>query len=57
MAHIYAGFSALVCPLLHRIAFPVVSEWCQYHPPIYSVQGEAHLLQPGCWSNGERNCG
>jgi hypothetical protein len=20
------------CPVLHRIAFPVVSEWCQYHP-------------------------
>ena len=20
------------CPRLHRIAFPVVSEWCQYRP-------------------------
>jgi hypothetical protein len=22
------------CPVLHHIAFPVVSEWCQYHPCI-----------------------
>jgi hypothetical protein len=27
--HIYAVFSSLACPVLHRIAFPVVSEWCQ----------------------------
>ncbi len=27
--------SSLACPVLHRIAFPVVSEWCQYHPRIH----------------------
>src|SRR5215207_359731 len=27
--HIQAGFISLPCPVLHRIAFPVVSEWCQ----------------------------
>jgi len=27
-------FSTPPCPVLHRIAFSVVSEWCQYHPRI-----------------------
>jgi hypothetical protein len=27
--HIQAGFISLPCPVLHRIAFPVVSQWCQ----------------------------
>jgi integrase len=27
--HFKGGFFAQVCPVLHRIAFPVVSEWCQ----------------------------
>jgi len=27
--HIKAGFSSLACHALYRIAFPVVSEWCQ----------------------------
>src|SRR5215210_6280179 len=30
--HIYAGFLSVPCPALHRIAFPVVSEWCQEYP-------------------------
>jgi hypothetical protein len=34
MPHIWRGFFSLACPALHRIAFPVVSEWCQYHPRI-----------------------
>ena len=29
IAHRYANFSSLVCTALHRIASPVVSEWCQ----------------------------
>jgi hypothetical protein len=32
--HIYAVFSSLACCALHRIAFPVVSEWYQRHPCI-----------------------
>jgi hypothetical protein len=32
--HFQRGFFALPCPVLHRIAFPVVSEWYQYHPLI-----------------------
>jgi hypothetical protein len=32
--HIWAVFSSPVCPALHRIAFPVVSEWCQFSPCI-----------------------
>ena len=32
--HLYAGFFALLCHVLHRIAFPVVSEWCQNSPCI-----------------------
>ena len=28
--HIYAAFSSAVCCVLHRIAFPVVSEWYQW---------------------------
>jgi len=27
--HFYSVFFSLICPVLHRIAFPVVSEWCQ----------------------------
>jgi hypothetical protein len=27
--HISVAFSARSCPALHRIACPVVSEWCQ----------------------------
>jgi hypothetical protein len=27
-----ANLFSLVCPVLHRIAFPVVSEWYQFHP-------------------------
>jgi hypothetical protein len=27
--HFYANFSSLACRPLHRIAIPVVSEWCQ----------------------------
>jgi hypothetical protein len=27
--HIQAAFSALLCPMSQRIAFPVMSEWCQ----------------------------
>src|SRR3954451_8442821 len=27
--HSWAAFSAPGCPVLHGIAFPVVSEWCQ----------------------------
>jgi hypothetical protein len=30
--HIYAAFSSLGCPVLHCIALPVVSEWCQFSP-------------------------
>src|SRR5688500_9989833 len=33
--HIQADSFALPCPVLHRIAFPVVSEWCQYRPPVH----------------------
>src|SRR5215216_3779556 len=29
MPHIQAAFSSLACSVLHRIAFPVVSEWYQ----------------------------
>jgi len=29
---------------LHRIAFPVVSEWCQYRPRIH-----LRLRVPSCW--------
>jgi hypothetical protein len=29
MPHIYRGFLSLPCCVLHRIAFAVVSEWCQ----------------------------
>ena len=32
--HIQAGFFSLPCTVLHRIAFLVVSEWCQYYPRI-----------------------
>jgi hypothetical protein len=34
MPHIYAVFFSGACPRLHRIALPVVSEWCQCHPRI-----------------------
>ena len=27
--HIQASFSSLLCPVLHCIAFAVVSKWCQ----------------------------
>ncbi len=27
--HTQAAFLSLPCPVLHRIALPVVSEWCQ----------------------------
>jgi hypothetical protein len=27
--HFYRGFLSPVCSVLHRIALPVVSEWCQ----------------------------
>ena len=40
--HIQAVSSSPVCPALHRIALPVVSEWCQYHPRI----GFAGQAQP-----------
>src|SRR5215208_1264951 len=33
--HIQRGFLSLHCCLLHRIAFPVVSEWYQYYPRIW----------------------
>jgi hypothetical protein len=29
--HIQAVFSPPACPVLHRYAFLVVSEWCQRH--------------------------
>jgi hypothetical protein len=29
MPQLLAGFFSLPCRVLHRIAFPVVSEWCQ----------------------------
>jgi hypothetical protein len=29
MPHIYRGFLSLTCCVLHRIALPVVSKWCQ----------------------------
>ncbi len=32
--HIQAGFFSLPCPVLHRIALAVVSEWYQYYPRI-----------------------
>ena len=31
---IQAGFLSLPCCVLHRIAFSVVSEWCQHCPTI-----------------------
>jgi hypothetical protein len=34
MPHVQASFHSLHIPVLHRIAFSVVSEWCLYHPPI-----------------------
>jgi hypothetical protein len=34
MLHIYRSFLSPVCPVLHRIAFPVVSEWCQCDPRV-----------------------
>ena len=41
------GFPFFGLPVLHRIAFPVVSEWYQYRPP-------SHLRArvPSCWSYG-----
>ena len=38
MAHIYAAFSSPAFSVLHRIAFPVVSEWCQ-STPVSTVSG------------------
>ncbi len=35
MPHIQAAFFALTYPVLHRIAFPVVSEWCQNRPRVH----------------------
>ena len=32
ISHIQADFLSLLCPVLHRMAFPVVSEWCQRRP-------------------------
>ena len=32
MPYIQATFSSPACPVLHRIALPVVSEWCQMRP-------------------------
>src|ERR687889_687546 len=31
MPHIQRGFLSLPCCVFHRMAFPVVSEWYQYH--------------------------
>jgi len=35
ISYIYGVFFSLLCPVLHRIAHPVVSKWCQLHPTIY----------------------
>src|SRR5215213_809176 len=35
----------LPCSVLHRIAFPVVSEWCQYHPRIH-LRARAPFARP-----------
>jgi hypothetical protein len=32
--HFQRVFLSAGCLVLHRIALPVVSEWCQYHPRI-----------------------
>ena len=34
VVYVLALASTLPWRVLHRIAFPVVSEWCQYHPRI-----------------------
>jgi hypothetical protein len=38
------GFLSAVCPVLHRIAFPVVSEWCQLHSSIHFGKGSLVLV-------------
>src|SRR5215210_7111207 len=35
----------LLCPVLRRITFPVVSEWCQYRP-----RGRSPRLLPSPWA-------
>ncbi len=54
MPHFYRVFFSLACRVLHRIAFPVVSEWCQqrrHRPPILFACGSLlrrvqHLAYP-----------
>ena len=41
--HIYAAFSAPVCCVLHRIAFPMVSEWYQDERQLHS-DGRSNCL-------------
>src|SRR5215208_3210702 len=59
--HFQATFSALICPVVHRIAFPVASEWCHYAPPASSY--EARVLRaalssfPFASSEGIKNDG
>jgi hypothetical protein len=43
MAHIQKAFFSLPCPVLHRNAFPVVSEWCQTATDIWMLPKPASL--------------
>jgi hypothetical protein len=42
--HIWGAFFAVAFPALHRIALPVVSEWCQYRLSIWFAD-RPHPLQ------------
>ena len=40
----YVQKSSLACRVLHRIAFPVISEWCQHQPRICMMLSPALLF-------------
>ena len=47
--HTQANLLSQPRPVLHRVAFPVVSEWCQYHPRIRVTRPSTMAAQrAGC---------
>src|SRR5215216_6369178 len=44
MPHKYGALCAPGCRVLHRIAFALVSKWCQWHPRIHFVKGSLVLV-------------
>jgi hypothetical protein len=49
--HIESGFSSPGCCVLHRIAFPVVSEWYQSRDAFGGFSATADSMNAMRWAN------